>query len=391
MAVRKINDSVYAVGAIDWDRSLFDELIPLPDGTSYNSYLIKGQQATALLDSVDPMKSAELLTNLTKLGVDRIDYLIAHHAEQDHSGSIPIILERFPMARVVTNSKCRDFLIDLLHIAPERFQVVADAETLSLGGKTLHFIMTPWVHWPETMCTWLEEDQILFSCDFFGSHLAQSPVFMNDPARTYASAKRYFAEIMMPFKPSIRANLKKLEKYPTRIIAPSHGVVYPDPEFILSAYRDWVSETVTDKVVILYVSMHGSTLKMVEHLSEKLIDKGLDIRLFNLVGADTGAITQELVDAATLILASPTVLVGPHPAAVYAAYLVNAIRPKLRHMAIIGSYGWGGKMLESCQGLLTNIKPEMLPAVLVKGLPRDEDFQALDRLADLIREKHRNL
>ncbi len=391
MAIRKINESVYSVGAIDWDRLLFDELIPLPDGTSYNAYLIWGSEATALIDSVDPEKADELFSNLDRLGVDKLDYLIAHHAEQDHSGAIPLVLEKYPMARVVTNAKCRDFLTDLLHIAPDRFMVVNEGETLSLGDKTLHFTMTPWVHWPETMCSWLEEDQILFSCDFFGSHLAQSGLFMTDRAKTYESAKRYFAEIMMPFKPSIRSNLKKLEKFPLRIIAPSHGVVHQDPEFILSAYRDWVSDQVADKIVILYVSMHHSTLRMVEHLSEALIEKGMDVRLFNLIHADTGEITKELVDAATLVLASPTVLAGPHPAAVYAAYLVNAIRPKLRHLAVIGSYGWGGKMLESIQGLITSIKPEMLPAVIIKGLPRDEDFKRLEGLADIIEERHKGL
>lgn len=391
MCVRKINETVYSVGAIDWDRTLFDELIPLPHGTSYNAYLIRGSEAVALVDSVDPQKSAQLFSNLDKLGVDRIDYIIAHHAEQDHSGAIPELLERYPMARVVTNAKCRDFLMDLLHIPAELFRVVAEGDTLSLGDKTLHFTMTPWVHWPETMCSWLEEDQILFSCDFFGSHLAQSELFMTDAGRTYESAKRYFAEIMMPFKPSIRNNLKKLEKFRIQIIAPSHGVVYQEPQFILDAYRDWVSDRVANKIVLLYVSMHGSTLKMVEHLSDALIERGLNVRLFNLVNADTGEITQELVDAATLVLASPMVLIGPHPAAVYAAYLVNAIRPKLKHMALIGSYGWGGKIREYTENLLTNIKPEMLPAVLVKGLPREEDLRQLDQLADQIAERHRDL
>jgi flavorubredoxin len=134
--------------------------------------------------------------------------------------------------------------------------------------------------------------------------------------------------------------------------------------------------------------MHGSTLKMVEYLSDRLIEKNLSVRMFNLTHADTGDITSELVDAATLVMASPMVLIGPHPAAVYATYLVNAIRPKLKHMAIIGSYGWGGKILEYAQNLLTNIKPEMLPPVLVKGLPRPEDLAKLDELADLIETRH---
>ena len=161
MAVREIKKDVYYVGAIDWDRGLFDELISLPDGTSYNAYLIKGSEKIALIDTVDPSKKHELIENLQKLEVEKIDYIIANHAEQDHSGTIPEILELYPEAKVVTNPRCKDFLKDLLLISEDRFVVVNDHETLSIGDKTLEFILAPWVHWPETMFTYLREDKIL--------------------------------------------------------------------------------------------------------------------------------------------------------------------------------------------------------------------------------------
>ncbi|MFA5252817.1 MAG: FprA family A-type flavoprotein, partial [Phycisphaerae bacterium] len=172
--MRQLRPNIYAVGAIDWDRRLFDELIPLPDGTSYNSYLIKGSEKTALLDTVDPAKTDVLIENLVKSGTGKIDYVVAHHAEQDHSGSIPDVLMLYPDAKVVTNPKCKGMLIDLLQISEDKFITVDDGQTLSLGDKTLQFIYIPWVHWPETMGTYLKEDKIFFSCDFFGSHLATS-------------------------------------------------------------------------------------------------------------------------------------------------------------------------------------------------------------------------
>ena len=178
-----IRPGIYSVGAIDWDRRLFDSLIPLPDGTSYNSYLIQGSQKTALVDTVDPAFQDVLFDHLADLGIQNIDYVIAHHAEQDHSGSLPMVLERFPQAKVVTNPSCKTLLMDLLQIADDRFLEVQDGTTLSLGDRTLKFIYTPWVHWPETMVTYLAEEKILFSCDFFGSHLATTELYVTDEGR----------------------------------------------------------------------------------------------------------------------------------------------------------------------------------------------------------------
>jgi len=388
VVVRELKPNIYSVGAIDWDRRLFDELIPLPDGTSYNAYLTEGSEKTALLDTVDPTKEHELLANLKKLGIKSIDYVIAHHGEQDHSGAIPTILAAYPEARVVTNPKCKVMLMDLLLIPDDKFITVDDRETLSLGDKTLEFVYTPWVHWPETMVTFLREDRILFSCDFFGSHQATSDLFVTDEALVYESAKRYYAEIMMPFRVPIRKNLEKIKDLDIKIIAPSHGPVYHKPESILDAYRNWVSDRVKNEVVIPYISMHGSTKRMVDYFVDALIERGITVKPFNLTATDIGELAMALVDSATIVIASPTVLVGPHPNVVYAAYLTNVLRPKLKFASVIGSYGWGGKMIEQITGMLTNIKAEILQPVLVKGYPKEEDFKSLNRLADEILKKH---
>ena len=389
--MRQLKQNVYSVGAIDFDARLFDRLIPLPDGTSYNSYLIKGSDKTALLDTVDPTKTEVFVDNLSKAGVNKLDYVIAHHAEQDHSGSLPDILALYPDAKVVTNPKCKGMLIELLDIQDDKFITVEDGETLSLGDKTLQFIYLPWVHWPETMGTYLQEDKILFPCDFFGAHLATSSLFIDDEAIVYESSKRYYAEIMMPFRRQINTNLAKLESIEIEIIAPSHGPVHNRPNFIVDAYRDWAPDAVKNEVVLPYVSMHGSTAKMVSYLVDALIERGITVKQFELSTVDIGKLAISLVDAATIVIGSPTVLIGPHPCAAYAAFLANALRPKTKFASIIGSFGWGGKMVEQLTSMLPNLKAEILEPVITKGYPKDNDFLALDRLADDILSRHKGL
>lgn len=390
--MRMLADNVYAVGVQHWDRQLFDELIPLPDGTSYNAYLVKGSEKTALLDTVDPEMTELLVDHLVKAGADTIDYVISHHAEQDHSGSIPDILMIYPDAKVVTNPKCAKMLIDHLHLEPDRIIEIDEGQTLSLGDKTLEFIYTPWVHWPETMSTWLAEDQILFTCDFFGSHVAGSELFVTDPPKTLEGAKRYYGEIMMPFRSSIRGNLKKLEPLDIQMIAPSHGPVWDAPGVILDAYRRWVDEeAVAHKVVVPYVSMHASTRRMVDYLVEGLIDRNVPVQPFNLSTADLGEMVIELVDAATVVLGSPTVLVGAHPSAIYCAALMNALRPKTKFFGLIGSYGWGSKMVDQITALTGSLKAETLEPVLTKGMAREDIYTALDDLADNILAKHQQI
>ncbi|MEM2108964.1 MAG: FprA family A-type flavoprotein [Candidatus Odinarchaeota archaeon] len=392
MNVRELKPGVYSVGVLDADRRLFDEIIPLPDGTSYNSYIIIGKSKTALIDAVDPTKQDELIDNLRSLKIREINYVISNHAEQDHSGGIPLVLEKYPTAKVVTNIKCKEMLKDLLLIPEEKFKVVGDGETLSLGDKTLKFIMTPWVHWPETMVTFLLEDSILFSCDFFGSHMASNSFSTSiDENKLLSAAKRYYAEIMMPFRAHIIKHLESLGKMKIDFIAPSHGPIYKNPELIFEAYREWASDNVKNIVVLPYVSMHGSTLRMVKHLIKALEGKGIIVKPYNLTNADIGELAMSLIDAATVIIGSPTMLIGPHPSAFYAAYLVNILRPKTRYVSVIGSYGWGGRMVEYIKGLFTSIKPEIIEPVIIKGYPKKPDFEKLDQLAEQVALKHKEI
>jgi flavorubredoxin len=391
MLSRKLKPGVHWVGAIDWDRRLFDELIPTPDGTTYNAYLVQGTERTALIDAVDPDFADVLLERLETLGVRRLDFLVSNHAEQDHSGALPKLAERFPEARVVATPKGQSLLIDLLELPADRFLAVDDGATLPLGGKTLNFLHFPWVHWPETMLTWLPEDGMLFSCDLFGGHLAAADTAAGDDHAQLEAAKRYFAELMMAHRAGLQTNLPRVEALPLEMICPSHGPVLRQPRRILDAYRGWADDEPKNRAVLAYVSMHASTQRMVQHLGEALVSRGVGVDLFNLAHTDLGKLALALVDAATIVLGSPTVNSGAHPLVANAAYVMNLLRPKARYGAVIGSYGWAGKTARQLGEMMPALKLEMFDPVVVKGVPKAADLAALDRLADAILAKHAGL
>lgn len=389
MGIFKISDSIYYLGVQDWERELFDELIPLPQGTSYNSYFVKGSEKTALIDTADPTKKDMYISNLKEINPEKIDYLIANHAEQDHSGLIPEVLSLYPDTKVVTNEKCKAFLMDLLLIPEEKFLVIKDEETLSLGDKNLKFYLTPWVHWPETMITYLVEDKILFPCDFLASHIATSKIVSEGNELLLESAKRYYSEIMMPFRVSIVKHLKLLDSLDIKIIAPSHGVIYINPSFIINAYKDWVSDKVKAEVVLIYLSMHGSVLEMVNHFERTLIRKGINYKRFDATRADIGEVAMAMVDAATLVLATPVFLSSPHPNMAHILSLINALRPKTRNFALLSSYSWGQRIEEQIKNSLSSLKANFLGSIISKGYPKEKEKREIEELAEKIEKIHK--
>lgn len=382
MIAQRITDNIYSLRAIDWDRKLFDELVPLPEGTTYNSYLVRGRDKIALIDTVYPPKAEELIAALQAAGIDRLDYIVANHAEQDHTGSIPALLALFPEAKVVTNAKCKRFILDTLPVDRDVFVTVRDGDSLDLGGKTLSFHLTPWVHWPDTMVTFAVEDRIAFTCDFLGAHLATTDLFARDETQVAMSAKRYYAEIMMPYRGFSAEALEKVEAFDPLFVAPSHGPVHDRPAFIFDLYRGWTSDEVKPLVVIPYVSMYESTAKMVALLVDRLTERGIGAQPINVVDLDSGALAMSIVDASTIVFASPTVLSGPHPSLAAAAILVNALAPKTRKVAVMGSFGWEGDLPEQVIALLPRLKAKVLEPVMTKGLPREAALEGITRLAD---------
>jgi len=284
-----------------------------------------------------------------------------------------------------------ELLVAFSLVPPDRVREVKNGEKISLGDKTLEFIHAPWVHWPDTILTYVPESKVLFTCDFLGSHLATSDLYANDETRVYKSAKKYYAEIMMPFRVQIQKHLARINQINPEVIAPSHGPLYRNPKFILDAYADWSSDKVKNQVVLPFVSMHGATKVMVDYFTDALLSRGVFVQPYDLTKSDVGKIAESLVDAATVVIGSPTVLAGAHPAAIYAAFLANALRPKTKFASIIGSYGWGGKMPEQISQTISNLKVEVLQPVIAKGYPKEEDLKALDRLADDITSRHKGM
>ncbi len=370
-----INESVYLLAANDWNRETFDELISLPYGTSYNAYLIKAKK-NALIDTVDPRKTSELLKDL---GDDTVDYIVANHAEQDHSGSLPVLIKKYPNAKIVTNALSKQILINLLNLPEDAFLIIRDNDTLDLGGKTLRFLLMPWVHWPETMITYLEEDKILFTCDLFGTHTTTN---INDKNIRISESKRYYAEIMMPFRNLIKKHLEKISSLDLNIIAPSHGPIYNNPGDILSLYEKWTSETTDKEVIIIYISMHGTIEKTVSFIFDELIKAGIKTRVFK-ADSDIGEIATAVVNASDIVIATPTVLNGPHPKIAYIIALLNALNPKTKHISLINSFGWGD-VSKAISDMITLKSKKSI--ISFRGLPKKEDIEKIRTLVKEISE-----
>ncbi len=382
----EIAEGVNAVGVRDPHRRLFDALIPLPQGTTYNCYLVKGSEGTALIDTVNPGFEKELLAKVDSLSVGEVDYVVMNHAEPDHAGAIPEVMERYPEARLVAGRQGAVLAKRYFGVSDERIIIVSDGERLALGGKTLRFLETPMLHWPETIMTYLIEDRVLFSGDFFGTHTATG-LFASQVPEVIPFAQRYFGEIMMPFRSAGKSALKKVEDLEVSKIAPSHGPMYADPEIILEPYRKWTSGETVEKILIVYVSMWGSTARMAEYLADRLYSHGIEVALHEMSSADLGDIARDLVDSRGIVLGSPTVLRGMHPLGTHAANLVAALRPPAEYAAFIGSHGWSGGALKQAQEMLDPTGIEIVGAVDVQGPATEEVLGEIEALAHRLLQK----
>ncbi len=383
----KIAEGVYWVGVRDWNRRMFDALIPLPNGTTYNAYLIIGSNKKALIDTVNPGFEKELEDKITKVvKPDDIDYVIMNHAEPDHAGSIPHIMALNAKAKLVTTAKGAKMAQIFYKVPEERIVAVRDGETLDLGGKTLQFIEAPMLHWPETMFTYLKENKILFPCDFFGSHVAKG-LYDDEIEELLVFAQRYYGEIMMPFNIMGQKALEKIKDLPIDVIAPSHGPIHRNPARILGVYKKWSNGETKQKAIVVYVSMWGSTEKMIKPIVDTLTSEGIEVALYNLSVSDIGDVAKDLVDSRAIVLGAPTVLGGAHPLAVYATYLVKALKPPAKFGAVLSSYGWGGGAIKNIQEVLGPSKLEIVGALEINGPPSEENLKQVVDMGKALAEK----
>jgi len=383
----KISDGVFSLRVNRHSGRRLAPLVAAAAGAGCNAYLVKGSAKTALIDSVEG-EHADVLFDY--LRGEKPDYIVSSNSEQDHSGAIPLLLARYPRAKVVTNRKGKELLMAHLRVPAGKFTEAGDGESLPLGGRALEFIYTPWAHWPETMSTYLRGPKCLFSGNLFGSCLCTDQL-ISDTRSIYEPMKRYFSQVLMPHRASIKTHLQRFAGYETDLIAPGHGPVHSDAGFVMAAYREWVFGEPHNKTLVAYVSTHGSTYMLVNRLANRLQEAGVCVDKINLDHPDDGSLAMSLMDATSIVLGTPTVLAGPHPKVIYGAYLANLLRPKAKFVSVVGSFGWGGRTLETISGLIPNLKAKLLKPVMVKGLPEEADLVQIDELAALIAQKHSGL
>jgi len=385
--VSEISKDVYWVGARDWNRKLFDALIPLPKGTTYNAYIVIGNNRKALIDTVNPGFEKELEERISKV-VDPadLDYVIMNHAEPDHAGSIPHIMTLNSKATLVTTAKGAKMAQIYYRVPENRIRIVSDGDTIDLGGKTLRFIEAPMLHWPETMFTYLQENGVLFSCDFLGSHVALG-LYDDEVEDLLVLAQRYFGEIMMPFRIMGQKALEKIRPLDIKLVAPSHGPIHRNPQRIINAYRQWTNGETRKKAIVVYASMWGSTEKMIKVMVDTLSSEGVEVSVHNLAVSDIGDVAKDLVDSRAIVLGTPTVLGGAHPLAVYATYLVKALKPPARYVAALSSYGWGGGAIKHVQEVLGPTKMEIAGAIEINGPPTESDLVKIIDLGKILATK----
>ncbi|MFP3985027.1 MAG: FprA family A-type flavoprotein [Candidatus Bathyarchaeia archaeon] len=385
----EISRDVFWVGIEDWNRRIFDAFIPLPYGTSYNAYLVVGQNKTALIDTVNPGFEQTLLKKINKIVTpEKIDYIIMNHAEPDHAGSIPAVIKVAKNAKVVATKLGVNMAEVFFEVPTEKKLVVKEGDVLELGGKTLRFIEAPWLHWPETMFTLDVEDKVLFPCDFFGAHMASDKLYADEVgALLPPEAKRYYAEIMMPFAASAQKALDKVKPLDLKTIAPSHGPVYRNPQPIIEAYQKWTKGPLQRKVVVVYVSMWGSTQALERVITETIATEGVETVPYNLTVSDVSHVLRELVDASAVVIGTPTVLGGAHPLAVYATELIASFGVRGKIAAVFGSFGWGGGATKQIKTRLEQGGFEIVDTLEIRGPAKKEQIEKAVALGKAVANK----
>jgi flavorubredoxin len=339
----KLAPGVYYVGAVDWNTRDFHGY-GTPRGVTYNSYLIVDEKI-CLIDTVKYPFAGELLERISQI-VDpaKIDYVVVNHVEPDHSSALPMVMEKAVNAKVILTEAGKAETLKHYHKNYD-FQVVKEGDSLDLGANKLHFIPLPMLHWPDSMASYLDGEEILFSNDAFGQHICTTKRFddENDLHDILYEAAKYYANILMPFGKLVTKALGKLAQTPIKMIAPSHGIVWrshiPD---ILHKYEQWGSSYATDKVVVAYDTMWGSTEKMARRILDGIAAAGVDAKLFKVSAADRSEILMELLEARAILVGSSTQNNGPLPTVGALLTYLKGLRPAGKLGASFGAYGWGG-------------------------------------------------
>jgi NADH oxidase (H2O-forming) len=378
----EVAPNVHWVGAKDPDLAVFDIVIPTAHGTTYNAYLVEGSMKTALIDCVKRPFAHELIRNVSsRVPVEKLDYVVINHSEPDHAGALVDVLERNPGVTVLLSRSAKTFVDNLVN-AGFNFRIVGDDDLVELGGKTLRFINAPFLHWPDTILTYLVEDRILFPCDFLGAHYS-SPEYFNDELPDPEPARKafefYYGTIMRPYKEHILKALEKVRRFPVAMIAPSHGpILRKDPEAYLSWYEERASvlkRIREKKVVIVYASAYGNTAAMAEKAAEGIRAAGVKTTLMNAVEVPMHAIIDEIEQSAGFLIGTATLNANvPQPILMLIASLVF-LDVKGMAASVFGSYGWSGEAIRTVQEILTSMRIKVAPEpIRVRMSPSEADL-----------------
>jgi len=389
---------VHWVGAKDPGLKIFDIVIPTEYGTTYNAYLVQGSEKTALIDCVKRPFAEELFRNVAAfLPVEKLDYVVVNHSEPDHAGALVDLLERNPGVTVLLSRSAKTFVDNLVN-AGFHSRIVNDNDVLPLGGKTLRFINAPFLHWPDTILTYLVEDGILFPCDFLGAHFS-SPEYYNDelaePAKARQAFEFYYSTIMRPYKEHVLKACGRLKDLPISMIAPSHGpILRKDPRSYIAWYEERASilSRVTEtKVAILYASAYGNTAAMARKVAEGVAAGGLVPVLMNAVEVPMEKIIDEFETAAGFLFGTPTLNGNvPQPILQLIANLV-VLNVKGKPASVFGSYGWSGEAIKTVHDILASMRLKVsLEPVRVRMAPSEADLAACvefgKKFAGIVRE-----
>lgn len=389
----KIADNVYYVGVSNPTLRVFDIIMCTEYGTTYNSYLVKGADKTALIDGAHKGFEANFQENVEAItDFANIDYMVVNHTEPDHSGAIRLVIEKNPDIVVYGTAACLKNLDNIVRLPFNRV-AVKDGDTLDLGGKTLTFCVSPNIHWPDTMMTYLNEDKILFSCDFLGAHYAEPTMYVHKAYKRDLYEKEfkvYYDAIMGPFAKFVIRALDRIKDLDIALVCPSHGpmIMGGDIQVAMDTYRKWATpEEKTDKTVaIYYVSAYGYTRQMCQYLAEKLEAKGLVVSAFDVIKTDAADIAAHLEDDC-LVFGSPTLNRAALKPVLDVISSIDAVGAAGRPYATLGCFGWSGEACAQLNDRCNSIKMKQVgESVRSQFTPTDEVWAQLDTLADQIAE-----
>jgi flavorubredoxin len=377
-----ISDRVYWVGAIDWDLRNFHGY-RTSHGTTYNAYLLMADQVT-LLDTVRAPFVEEMLSRIASVtDLRSIRHVISNHAEMDHSAGLGRVLDLAPEAALVASAPGVKALRDHFHWDRE-VRAVATGETLDLGNERLRFLEARMLHWPDSMFSYLESQEILFSNDAFGMHLASAERFADelDPALCRHEAAKYYANILLPFSPVAAKMLAKLpaQKIAPRVIAPDHGPVWRrQPEQIVKLYGRWAAQKPTRRAVVIYDTMWQSTARLARAVGEGLAAGGAEVSLLNLDGSHRSDVATEILEAGALLVGSPTINNQIFPTVAEALVYLKGLKRKNLIGAAFGSYGWSGEAVPQIEEMLGSMGVELAGEGLRQLYVPDEEGLAAAR------------